>query len=76
MTTNQQQNPEEVSAFKDSTHGEEPKTTATPKNKWLFLLGAIALFAGGITVWRSVSSSQQSSEEITSNRDYSLIVAR
>ena len=76
MTTKQQQNPEEVSEFKDSTHGEEPTTTATPKNKWLFLLSAIALFAGGITVWLSVSSSQQSSEKVTSNIEQARLTVK
>ena len=37
--------------------------TTSPKPRWLLLIGVIALLTGGIIVWRSVASSQQSADD-------------
>ena len=48
----------------------------TKKPKWLLLLGALALFACGAIVWRSVSSSQQSTGGVTNNTEDSRLRVR
>ncbi len=52
------------------------KSNTINQPKWLLLLGAIALFVGGITLWRLVSNSQQSSEEVTENIEQARLTVR
>ena len=76
MTNEQQKSLEQTSELSDNIDVSKPTKTITQKPKWLFLLGAIALLAGGITVWRSVSNSQQSSEEVTNKIEQARLTVR
>ena len=76
MSTEQQENIEQASESSNNTDASEPTKTTTKKAKWLFLLSAIALLVGGVTVWRSVSSSQQSSEVVTNNIEQARLTVR
>ena len=76
MTTEQQKRLEQASELNDNTDISQPTKTITQKRKWLFLFGAIALLAGGITVWRSVSNSQKSSEELTNNIEQARLTVK
>ena len=76
MSTEQQESIEQASESSNNTDASEPTKTTTKKAKWLLLLSAIALLAGGVTVWRSVSSSQQASEEVTNNIEQARLTVR
>ena len=76
MSTEQQENIEQASESSNNTDASEPTKTTTKKAKWLLLLSAIALLAGGVTVWRSVSSSQPSSEAVTNNIEQARLTVR
>lgn len=51
-------------------------TVTTNKPKWLLWSSAIAILVGGIIVWRSSSSSQQSSVELTNNIEQARLTVR
>ncbi|NET49961.1 MAG: efflux transporter periplasmic adaptor subunit, partial [Merismopedia sp. SIO2A8] len=81
MTTEQQdsikQSSELIEDAKVSKTAKKTTTKTTTKQpKWLFVLGAIALFVGGVTLWRSVSSSQQSPEEVTNNIEQARLTVK
>ncbi len=76
MTTEQQKSLEQASELSYNTDVSQPTKTITKKLKWLFLLGAIALFAGGITVWRSLSSWQESTVEVTDNIEQARLTVK
>ncbi|NEO31890.1 MAG: HlyD family efflux transporter periplasmic adaptor subunit [Symploca sp. SIO3C6] len=81
MTTEQQdsikQSSELIEDAKVSKTAKNTTTKTTTKQpKWLFVLGAIALFVGVVTLWRSVSSSQQSSEEVTNNIEQARLTVK
>ncbi|MGK7876466.1 MAG: efflux RND transporter periplasmic adaptor subunit [Xenococcaceae cyanobacterium] len=76
LTTEQQKSLEQASELSDNTDVSQPTKTTSKKPKWLLLLSAIALLAGGITVWRSVSNSQQSSEEVTNNIEQARLTVK
>ncbi len=56
---------EPVPELIDDTNITPPKKATTKKPKWLYLLGAIALFSGGVIIWRFVSNSQPAPQEET-----------
>ena len=78
MTTekNQDIKPESDSVISTDVNSQSIKPNTINQPKWLFLLGAIALFVGGITLWRLVSNSQQSSEEVTENIEQARLTVR
>ena len=85
MATEQQENIEQASELVDNVDASQSvdnvdasqsQKTITKKNKLLLLSGAIAVFVGGIIVWRSVSSSQTSPEEVTNNIDGARLAVR
>lgn len=45
------------------------QASTNKKNKLRFLLDAIALLAGGVMIWRSLSSSPESTVEVIYNID-------
>ncbi len=84
MTTEQHESIEKVSESVDNVdtskfvgkvNVSQLKKNITGQSKWL-LLGAIFIFAGGITFWRSVSSSQKPSEEIKNNLNQGRLTVR
>ena len=54
----------------------ESKKTPSNKSKWLLMLGAIAFFAGGVIVWRSIANSQESTEKDTNNTEQARLAVR
>ena len=60
-------------AFVDS---ERIQTTTNKNSKWLLLLGAIALLAGGTIVWRSLSSSPELTVEVTDNIEQARLTVK
>ena len=60
-------------AFVDS---HQIQTTAHKKPKLLLLLGAIALLAGGVLIWRSLSSSPESTVEETDNIEQARLTVK
>ncbi|MDJ0695482.1 HlyD family efflux transporter periplasmic adaptor subunit [Mastigocoleus sp. MO_188.B34] len=85
MTTEQHESIEKVSESVDNVdtskfvgkvNVSQFKKNITGQSKWLLLLGAIFIFAGGITLWRSVSSFQKPSEEIKNNLNQGRLTVR
>ncbi|VEP11520.1 RND family efflux transporter, MFP subunit [Hyella patelloides LEGE 07179] len=64
MAIEQEKNLEEASDFLENENNSQVIKTTPQKPKWLLMLGAIAIFAGGIAIWRSISSPQQSTVEV------------
>ena len=60
-------------AFVDS---HQIQTTTNKNPKWLLLLGAIALLAGGAIIWRSLSSSLESTVEVTDNIEQARLTVK
>ena len=60
MTTKQEQNPQQVFDLDESVDLKKASTVTAKKPKWWLWLAAIALLGGGTLVWRSLSSSQES----------------
>lgn len=52
------------------------KKFTTKQSKWFLVLSTIALFAGGVTLWRSVSTSQQSAEGEINNTEQARLTVR
>ena len=85
MTTEQHKSIEKASESVDNVDASQSvgkvnvsqfKKNITGQSKWLFLLGAIFLFAGGVTLWRSVSNSQKPSKEIKNNLNQGRLTVR
>ncbi|MDJ0681611.1 MAG: efflux RND transporter periplasmic adaptor subunit [Xenococcaceae cyanobacterium MO_167.B52] len=76
MTTEQQKSQGQASELSDNTDIPQPTKTITQKPKRLFLLSAIAILAGGIAIWRSLSNSQQVPEAVTNNIEQAKLTVR
>ena len=76
MTTEKQESVELVSESGQELEPESPQpvTTTRKRNKWRLMLGAIALFAGGVIAWRFIAGSQPSSQEVENNAEATLTV--
>lgn len=64
MTTEKQENVELVSESGQELEPESPQpvTTTKKRNRWRLMLGAIAVFAGGVIIWRFIAGSQSPQE--------------
>lgn len=62
----------------EETITEETKTTKTTpqKNKFLPLVGAIALLIGGVAIWRGVSNSERVVTETTENIEQARLTVK
>lgn len=85
MSTEQQENIEKTSELvsnvdkqqvSDNVNASRLKKFTTKQSKWFLLLGLFVLFAGGIVFWRSVSSSQNSLEEVKNNLNQAKLTVR
>ena len=76
MTTEQQKSQGQASKLREQTDVSKPTKTISHKPKGLFLLSAIAILAGGIAIWRSLSNSQQVPEAVTNNIEQAKLTVR
>ncbi|NEP01826.1 MAG: efflux RND transporter periplasmic adaptor subunit [Symploca sp. SIO2E9] len=76
MTIEQEQNQSQADDSSKNLDVTKSPTATTNKPKWWLWLSAIAIFVGGIIVWRSVSPWQQSSVEATNNIEQARLTVR
>lgn len=85
MTTEQQESTEQTlesidnadaSQSVENVNISESKKIPIKKSKWLLMLGAIAVFGGGVIVWRSISNFQGSTEKDINNTEQARLAVR
>ncbi|WP_019504363.1 efflux RND transporter periplasmic adaptor subunit [Pleurocapsa sp. PCC 7319] len=76
MTTEEQSAIEQASELNQNTADSKLKKTTPRKPKWQLVIGAIALFIGGIVAWRLISSSQESTVEVSDDIEQARLTVK